>query len=403
MPIQQPNPPRRDSGEPSSAEPVDSPSRLGPDARYCPRCLGWYAAASITAVSADGLTRLSADKVALRVGSPDRSRGFRFGAVRRRPGPVTKTDRIKIAADDFKLTCPKTHELTNTLDPTVVVGIIGKVGASKTHYLAGLVYELIYEERLKPIGADVAYVADASNTMDERITSIYVDGEVQDRTEAGQVVGPFSYRLTRNLGMPGEYKQALTFFDAAGEIAAGTVAKSAAFVKYIFDATGIILLIDPGGLPDPANPLVARNPETELTTRVIVDNLANALEYATGRRSHEQHPVICITIAKADTLKLPANVWPVDIWPATSGKPMSPPRVRKLLTEYSERCKQALAEAGGQTIIHAAEARFRKSRIFYSAVSATSQSPKNGRWIAPHPRGCTIPLVQALWFSNTER
>ena len=382
-------------------EPAPNPIGLGQDAKYCPRCPGWYRLEDIIAESKDGTIQKSAAEVVLRVTSPERSRrSFKSGW--RKPSQLTKAQRANVVAMNFRLRCVKDHELINSLDPTVVVGVIGNVGSSKSHYLAGLVYEIIHEERLRALGTDVAYVGDTGKEMDERVSDIYANGTVLQRTEGGTLSGPFSYRLTRNLGTPAEVKEVLTFFDVAGEDCTGDLAHSADFVRYIFDANGIIVLIDPGGLPMAENRLVAREEKIELTTRAIIDNLANALEAVTGRRSREQRHIICIAIAKADTAKLPPGVWPPDIWTTVATRRMSNSKIRGMLKDYSERCRDGLADIGGQTIISAAEARFRRSRIFYSAVSATSQSPDDGKWPSPHPMGCSIPLAQTIWFADED-
>lgn len=378
-----------------------TPVGLGPDAKYCPRCPGWYRLEDIIAESKDGTTQTSAAAVVLRVTSPGRSRKS-FIRSWRKPSQLTKAQRASIVAMNFRLRCVKDHELINSLDPTAVVGVIGNVGSSKSHYLAGLVYEIIHEERLRAFGADVAYIGDTGKEMDERVSDIYAKGIVLQRTEGGTLSGPFSYRLTRNLGTPVEVKEVLTFFDVAGEDCTGELARSADFVRYIFDATGIILLIDPGGLPTPENRLLAREEKIELTTRALIDNLANALEAVTGRPTREQRHIICIAVAKADTVTLPQGVWPPDVWTTVATRRMSASKIRSMLKSYSDRCRDGLADIGGQTIISAAEARFRRSRIFYSAVSATSQRPEDGKWPSPHPMGCSIPLAQALWFADEE-
>jgi Double-GTPase 2 len=382
-------------------KPAPTPLGLGEDAKYCPRCPGWYRLDDVVAESKDGSSRTSAATVVLRVTSPGNSRRS-FMSSWRKPTSLTKAERANIAAMSFRLKCPNNHELINSLDPTVVVGVIGNTGSSKSHYLAGLVYEIIHEERLKALGADVAYIGDTGKEMEERIKDVYARGTVLPRTEGGNLSGPFSYRLTRNLGATTEIKEVLTFFDVAGEDCTGELARSAEFVRYIFDATGIILLIDPGGLPLTENRLLAREEKIELTTRAIIDNLANALEVVTGRPSREQRHIICITIAKADSVTIPQGVWPPDVWTSVATRRMSNSKTRGLLRDYSERCRAGLADIGGEAVINAAEARFRRSRIFYSAVSATSQAPEDDKWPAPHPMGCSIPLAQTLWFADEE-
>jgi len=322
-----------------------------------------------------------------------------FASKRKQP-ELTQALRADIVAKSYKLHCPRDHNLVNSLEPATVVGIIGNVHSSKSHYLAGLVYELIYEQQLSCIDADVAYIGDTGKTMDERIHAIYQDGDILQTTERGQVGGPFSYRLTRHAQTSMQSKAILTFFDVAGEDCVG-LASSADFVRYLFNATGIVLLIDPDGLPSPGRPLSARG-NASLTSRAIIDNLADALEAVTGRHAHEQDHIICIAIAKADSADLASPVWPPEFWMTKSEGRIRRSELRASLREYSEQCKRALSLLGGQSLINAAETRFRPGQVFYSAVSATNQAPLDQRWVGAQPVGCTIPLAQILCFSSIE-
>jgi len=312
---------------------------------------------------------------------------------------LTQAERADIVAKNYTLKCPRNHTIINSAEPTIVVGIIGNVNSSKSHYLVGLVYELIYEQRLAALGADIGYIGDTGTVMDQRIHSVYRDGAILPNTERGDVDGPFSYRFSRHVRTSAESKAVLTFFDVAGEDCVG-LARSADFVRYLFNAAGIIVLIDPGGLPAVGQPLRPRG-EASLTTRAIVDNLADAMEAVTGKPSYEQEQVICLTIAKADAANLPAEVWPPDDDLLSSHNEIAyDSRVRRRLQDYSNECRNALAKIGGQSLIGAAETRFERSRVFYSAVSATNQAPLNGSWLGAQPVGCSIPLAQILNFSN---
>lgn len=398
MSVQSPYPGQssaEDSAQNIQVDPAETPAGLGQDAKYCPLCPGWYRLSDITATAADGTTR-SAPEVLLRVASRYKRKGF-FGGGRS-ASTLSRAQRADIVAKSYKIECPRKHLLVNSLEPTDVVGVIGNVNSSKSHYLAGLVYELIHEQRLSALGADIGYIGDTGSAMDDRIDTVYRRNEILPNTERGLIDGPFSYRLTRHAGTTAESKSVLTFFDVAGEDCVG-LARSADFVRYLFSATGIILLIDPGGLPFPGRPLEARG-EVVLTTRAIVDNLADAMEAVTGFPSREQPQIISIAISKADVADLPPEVWPPSIWPSLSEKARTVSEARSNLRNYSEECKKALKAIGGQAIIAAAETRFDRRNLFYSAVSATNQIPLEGQWSSPNPVGCNVPLAQILWFSE---
>ncbi len=168
-------------------------------------------------------------------------------------------------AKNYTLKCSRNHTLVNSAELTIVVGVIGNVNSSKRHYLVGLIYELIYEQRLAALGADIGYIGDSGTVMDQRINSVYRDGVILNNTERGEVDGPFSYRLSCHVRTSAESKAILTFFDVAGEDRVG-LDRSADFVRYLFNAAGIIVLVDPGGLPAAGQPLRARG-EASLTTR----------------------------------------------------------------------------------------------------------------------------------------
>jgi hypothetical protein len=238
--------------------------------------------------------------------------------------------------------------------------------------------------------------------MDERIDAIYRRNEILPNTERGQVGGPFSYGMTRNAATYRESRADLTFFDVAGEDCVD-MARSADIARYIFDATGIVLLIDPGGLPRPGGSPITPRGTVSLTSRAIVDNLANAMESVTGVKSRDLEQVISIAIAKADSVSLPVSVWPPRFWLEEFDGPLPPTEIRHALESYSQQCRSVLASLGGSSIISAAETRFDKENIYYSAVSATSQQPLDGTWYMPEPIGCSIPLAQILTFGDTDQ
>jgi len=379
-----------------TVQPAETPASLGQDAKYCPLCPGWYRLRDVKAKAPDG-SITEATKVILPVFSGDRTR--RLFRTARADGQLTRSQRADIAAQNYHLECPRRHSLVNSQEPTAVVGVIGNVNSSKSHFIAGLVYELIHEQRLAAYGADVGYIGDTGAVMDQRIDTVYRKGEILPNTERNQIDGPFTYRLTRDASTVAESKTVLTFFDVAGEDCVG-LARSAEFVRYLFGATGIILLIDPDGLPFPGRPLEPRG-DVPLATRAIIDNLADAMAAVTGTPSREQPQIISITIAKADIADLPADVWPPKLLESSPEHPPSTSEARAALKSYSDACRTAFRAIGGQAIISAAETRFDPRNVFYSAISATNQIPLEGRWCGARPSGCSIPLAEILWFGES--
>jgi hypothetical protein len=208
--------------------------------------------------------------------------------------------------------------------------------------------------------------------------------------------------MTRHAGTYRETRADLTFFDVAGEDCVD-LARSADIARYMFDATGIILLLDPAGLARPGGSPVTPRGNVSLTTRSIVDNLANAIESVTGVAARDQDHIISIAIAKADSIQLESKIWPPRFWLDHTGEDIPIADVQQALSIYSGQCRDALSALGGGGIISAAETRFDKRKVYYSAVSATNQQAFDGTWCMPEPVGCSIPLAQILCFGEKDR
>ncbi len=378
----------------AAAEPAATPAGLGRDAIFCPQCPGWYPIKYIHGRSSTGDVRPWSE-VALRVSSHTRSPWARlFGG---RQSRLSMRQRADIAGKSYVPECPLDHRLPNTVDHTSVIGVIGNVGSSKSHFLAGLAYEMIHEQPLRHLNMDVAYLRDEAQEMEERVNRVYAAGEILRSTERGSIDGPFSYRLTTNARSGNPDRHTLSFFDVAGEDCT-SLTRAAEFVRYLFSAAGIILLIDPGGLPAKGKPFSVQG-SMRLTTRAIVDSLADALETVTGVPSREQPHVIVVTLSKADDAELPPDIWPPHLWD-DHGVDVPVTRTRERLRDYSTRCRESLIEIGARGIVEAAETRFDRRKVFYAASSATGESPYGDRWTSPAPVGCITPLALILTFGE---
>lgn len=377
----------------NAAEPAATPAGLGQDATFCPQCPGWYELAKIRAISPAGEQKQWSD-VLLRVAS----NGSIHWWSRSPRQKLSQRERATIAGKSFSPVCPHEHRLPNTVDEASVVGVIGNVNSSKSHFLTGLAYEMVHEQPLRHLDMDVAYLGDEAREMDIRINKVYSQGELLNNTEPGVIDGPFSYRLTTESRSQSPTRRVLSFFDVAGEDCIG-LTKSADFVRYLFNATGIVLLIDPGGLPRRDRPLAAKG-NVQLTTRAVIDGLADAMEAVTGRPSREQRQSIVVTLAKADTAELPDEIWPPKVWNEDEFGIAAVTATKKRLKEHSANCRSTLVTMGARGIIEAAETRFDKRHVFYSAVSATSEDPYDGKWLSPQPTGCCLPLALILAFGE---
>jgi hypothetical protein len=276
---------------------------------YCPQCPAWYDPSVVQAQNSAGEWQ-PFEEVMLSVSSSNSKSLFR-----RRPRPVDPQairERAAIVAEGWKPYCPENHPLSDSLEPPRVIGIIGNVLSSKTHYLVGLVNELINRQSLHLFNADISYIGDTGQEMAALIRRIYIDKEVLPSTERGAIGGPFTYRLT--IGDPSESRSyVLVFFDVAGEDCSRLQA-SATIARYLFSAVGIVILIDPDGIPNPDQPLVARG-AAPLADRSIIDILADGISRVTGVMAFENSPTIAIAVAKADSVSWNDGEYPPAFWP----------------------------------------------------------------------------------------
>jgi len=384
-----------------SVERAKNPSTRIKNGKYCPLCPGWWRLEDIIAVGDDG-SETAWDKVILRVGSERPSIRRPFSKWRSPNSPsLTKQQRADIAAKNYTLSCPYGHRLTNSLASTSVIGLIGNVYSGKSHFLAGLAYEIVYQNRLEALGIDV-FSEDASGiAMDDRIRTVYGEGRVLPATERGLIGGPYTYRAIRGSGTRRQARTDLTFFDIAGE-ECFNVSRSASLLSYIFDAKGIILLVDPGGLPSRDQPLNSRNDISPLATRAMVDSLADAIETVTGIPARNWPNVISVVITKFDSVPLASEIWPPEFWLDGSQLPDGRSDASRALKAYSTRSRDALVELGGGGIAAAAETRFGEDKVYFAAASATNQEAVDGKWLNPMPVGCSIPLAQIMTFGNLD-
>jgi len=382
--------------EESVLGPFSSARNAGSDSVHCAQCGGWWALEAIRGVGADGATRPWAEvRLPVDTGAAARRRGL-LGNRRRQEGGRSTAKRAEILAQAYEPFCPRSHRLASSAQRMQVVGVIGPVGSSKSHYLAGAVYELLYEQQLAGFDMDLAYRdGHGGSEMESRINDVYTNKAVLPVSEMGSVSGPYTYRLTRDASIGSEAESVdLVFFDVAGEDCMSKH-RSAGTARHLFDAEGVVLLIDPDGLPSPGRPLEPRG-GAPLASRAIVDNLADAMEEIHGRSAREQGQTVVIAIAKADSANLPPDVWPPEVWPHDGDAEVDAEGLRKRLRGHSDKCRAFLERNGGRGIVAAARNRFGTERVYYAAVSATGEAPTNGSWQAPRPIGCSIPIAQIL-------
>ena len=362
-------------------------SRTRSSAVFCALCPAQYDIAEIAAKSRVNGEERPWTEVLLR---DTRDRPL-FSLGRRRQ--LSEQERAKLVSEEWMPYCPSGHLLPDSLDPVRVIGVIGNQNSSKSHYLAGLIHELLNEQPLRAFDIDVSYVADTGADMDARIEKIYSKREILPNTERGKVHGPFMYRVTRR-SRSVEDSFLLVFFDVAGEDCT-SLRSQAKFVRYIFDATGIILLLDPDGLPREGHPLESHNPDARLTTRALVDTLSEVIYQVTGKQPRDRDQQLVVAMSKADKLRLPDAIYPP---PSLEGQ--SRRSAKRILRHYSDQCEAEIASLGARGVVEAANNKFGRNGVMYAVVSATGEEPSNGSWVSPQPTGCSIPIAQILLASD---
>jgi hypothetical protein len=359
------------------------------NAVYCPLCPGWRDISDIIAKSDDPKLEDRSWSEVLPRGNGRSRRPFGVGR-----GTSIQESAI-LVAQGWKPHCPTCGEaLPDTLNRVQVIAVMGNYNSSKSHYIAGLVHELTSGQSLRPLGIDVSFIADTAVIMDEKIHLVYAKRQVLPHTERGSVYGPYMYRLTRRSGGI-EESTILIFFDLAGEDAASLrdVAKVA---RYIFDATGIILLLDPDGLPREGTTLEAIDPNTRLISRLQVDTPAELIQRVKGISPRQRDQQLVVTMAKADKLRLPESLYPPPSLVGSSAR-----SVRKQLTAYSKECAAQMTLIGAGSVVEAAYSRFGAANVHFAMISATGEDPQNGSWVSPAPRGCSLPIAQILLASHS--
>jgi hypothetical protein len=184
----------------------------------------------------------------------------------------------------------------------------------------------------------------------------------------------------------------LVFFDVAGEDCE-SLSSTAKYVTHLFDADGIVLLIDPNGLPSSGSPLEAQG-EAPLASRRTIDVLADAIERVTGEVANQREQALVIAVAKGDSVCWSDGLWP----PTVLHDPAAGERssIVNDIAEHSRESRSELQRLGGIGIIAAAESRFGAHNVSYARISATGEAPADGKWGSPEPIGCTIPIAQIL-------
>jgi hypothetical protein len=377
----------------------------------CARCPDIYSTADIEARREEETRRLS-DVLGEAAPTTKKTGALRrlFGKESReriaQSGPLTFDNQREILKrldrlGDWKFYCPKNHEVDANRGQQIPIATVGPSGASKSHYLPGIIWEMDRLRALRKLRVSLSAAPFTSSGLEFLASQVYDRHIVLDSTPPEEVIGPFGYRLDMRIG--GQLSRySLLLFDVGGE-ALSSVSRIREQAPFVLLSQGIIVLIDPQDISDtkfdsPGRPPTPSERLTAITrTRKSIRDLANALEELWGAPMQDIPVATSFVIAKADSLN-----WSFD-WDAETGKVIEAANttsLREALEESSARIRGEFAKFGGELVIDEVEERFNPARLRWVAASATSEMPTRegdeASWDNPTPQGTALSVLHLL-------
>ena len=301
--------------------------------------------------------------------------------------------------------CPHCHSrLPTNIDSTShnIIAIVGTSNSGKSHYIASLFAQLRQEAR----NVNVVIMAGAHDTdllyKQYYYTPVYEMHQTLPPTSVAAqnpiIRRPLIYRLcrTRNKSnSPGKKMVNLVVFDAAGE-QFSDADTMALYNRYLFHASGIILLIDPLSLPGVYDKLPAHVQEGSTEKQVGgIDTLLaqiNMLYEATGKRRAKRRTKIPVAVTLTKTDGLARIIGDSDPLLAPS-RHLDGFNIQEAAW-LSDQLRQRLRDWGEQQIVDVIDQIFPRS-MFYG-VSSLGAPPQNGQIRAPSPVRVCDPLFWLL-------
>jgi hypothetical protein len=366
---------------------------------FCPECMEFYSLDQIIAVkqtdnSEDSWSRLMGDRtetVDQRRSPFRRSRtAARTVGLQATPQQVGAAQRrAKILSEGWTPKCPEKHLVSENLDPTIVIAIVGMRGAGKSSFMAGAIFELLHLGLANTLDASISPLPRTGLTgeLKTRIESIYRDQKPLGATERGTVTGPFAYRVRAGA-------QVYNFFlyDVAGEDCVDLSA-SALTLKHAFFAQSLIFLLDPTAI---GNHDIW---SAEQRSADLFENVAAAIEYITHEQPKDRDQMVSVVIGKADLLdSFDLPKWPIQ--PVLNeGERESLGSRREVLWDFV--LEQSIAARGvirleDPNLLSTIERLFPVTDQSYACVAATNETAFDERYVDAHPTNCALPIVRIL-------
>jgi hypothetical protein len=317
------------------------------------------------------------------------------------PGPSTQQQAALGDARRLTAVCPYGHRLPpDYLDrPTVVVGLVGLTGASKSTYLTVLL-DALFAGALAPLDISVEMDEESAERFEINYRQpLMVDKRQLPLTplllEEGQSPEPLTVVFRRSSRGAPERSINVVFFDASGE-QLYRKEDLGRFGKFLYVASGLIVVLSPGifpGLASSADPGEASIGLARPTQMLV--NLADLLRAARGLHKDAFLADVSATVllSKADKLVSRPD-FPADALRDPDLSPAALPRLFEEVRSNSGRLVDFLEANGGSNLLTALLGRLPDPTVH--AVSATGSEPTGGRYPSIAPRGVLEPLLVLL-------
>jgi hypothetical protein len=301
----------------------------------------------------------------------------------------------------WSFTCPAGHSVDANRGSALPIAVLGEGGASKSHFLPGLIWELETKRSLGSLGLTLREGI-YTNDLVKRVAAVFEDHEVLDSTLPGKLLGPYSYRLSLGRGETQD-RHSLLLFDIAGEDLQSVI-RIAENAAYILLCKGIIILIDPVGILKTAfdtHGVDERGRLAQITrVRKGITRIADMLEEVHQRQSQQLGIPTVFCLAKADSVE-----WDYPWMQATEDVLQSTKSghgLRETLEQSSDQTRELLNALGLGRLTEEISERFSSTTTRYCLASATSEMPvpdtagTKRTWVEPDPNGAALALLHLL-------
>ena len=355
---------------------------------HCLQCLRGFPWESYVYVDGDGQVhpqlRNRPESRAARMA--DRMRGVKW---------AEDTDRAEMLAKGLQMQCPDGHWVPADLNDnrTLVIGLIGPPGSSKSHYLAAAIGQMVHRDGLAAYNLAVNLHQSSDTDFNTRYyTPVWRERRVLPATPPAEVRRvpnpPIAVELREVVG---RRKWNLVFFDSAGEDVKNSVAQ-AKHARYLARADGMIFLVEPGNIEGMVEAGLAEPSGTDAVG--IVRNTANLLRDVRNRREEAGIGVpAAVVMAKSDLLDkapdLPAE-WATNLTDGARPLPGDLAGIRQRSDALVPFLRTYHAVNLTLNVLHAFP-----DHTFHLA-SATGGEPLNGAFPDFRPRRCLDPVVALL-------